>query len=85
MNLNEIPRVRTITKEAFINKYFKPQKPLVIERFIEDWPAYSKWNLDYMREIAGDKEVPLYDDRPVHHKDGFNETQAKMKMADYID
>jgi hypothetical protein len=29
--------------------------------------------------------VPLYDDRPVSHKDGFNEAHAQMKMADYID
>lgn len=65
--------------------YFKPQKPVVIERFIEDWPAYKKWRLDYIKEIAGDKIVPLYDDRPVHHKDGFNEPHATMKMADYID
>jgi hypothetical protein len=85
LNLNEIPRVRTITKEVFITKYFEPQKPVVIERHIDDWPAYSKWNLDYMRKIAGDKVVPLYDDRPVHHEDGFNEPHAKMKMSDYID
>lgn len=85
MLLQEIPRVRTITKEDFIQNYFKPQKPVVIERFIEDWPAYSKWNLDYIKSVAGDKIVPLYDDRPVDHKDGFNEPHAKMKMAEYID
>lgn len=85
MNLQEIPRVKTITKEDFIEKYFKPQKPVVIERFIEGWPAYSKWNLDYMKQVAGHKIVPLYDDRPVDHKDGFNEPHAKMQMADYID
>lgn len=38
-----------------------------------------------MKQMAGEKVVPLYDDRPVHHKDGFNEPHAKMKMADYID
>ena len=85
LNLQEIPRVQTITKEDFIKHYFKPQKPVVIERFIEDWPAYSKWNLDYMKTIAGHKIVPLYDDRPVDHKDGFNEPHAKMKMSDYVD
>ncbi|ALM08693.1 cupin [Sediminicola sp. YIK13] len=85
MNLQDIPRVKTITKEDFIEKYFKPQKPVVIERFIEGWPAYSKWNLEYMKQVAGHKTVPLYDDRPVHHKDGFNEPHAKMQMADYID
>jgi hypothetical protein len=85
LNLQEIPRVKTITKEDFIKYYFKPQKPVVIECFIEDWPAYSKWNLDYMKDIAGDKIVPLYDDRPVNYKDGFNEPHAKMKMSDYVD
>ena len=74
-----------MTKEEFIKSYFKPQKPVVIEQFIEHWPAYSKWNLDYMKTIAGDKIVPLYDDRPVDYKDGFNEPHAKMKMSEYVD
>ncbi len=85
LNLEQIPREKTLTKQEFIQKYFKPQKPVVIERFIEDWPAYTKWNLDYIKEIAGDKEVPLYDDRPVKHDEGFNEPHAKMKMADYVE
>lgn len=85
LNLEQIPREKTLSKKEFIQKYFKPQKPVVIERFIEDWPAYSKWSLDYVKEVAGDKEVPLYDDRPVKHDEGFNEPHAKMKMADYVD
>ncbi|WP_439130610.1 cupin-like domain-containing protein [Polaribacter sp.] len=85
LNLFQIDRVKTITKEDFIKKYFKPQKPVVIENFIEDWPAYKKWNLDYMKKIAGDKIVPLYDDRPVNYKEGFNEPHATMKMTDYVD
>jgi len=85
LNLEQIPREKTLSKKEFVQKYFKPQKPVVIERFIEDWPAYSKWSLDYVKEVAGDKEVPLYDDRPVKHDEGFNEPHAKMKMSDYVD
>lgn len=85
LDLKNIPRVKTITKNDFLNNYFKPQKPVVIEQFITDWPAYSKWNLDYMKEVAGDKIVPLYDDRPVNYSDGFNQPHTKMKMRDYID
>ena len=73
LNLEHIPRVKTIKKEDFIKQYYRPQKPVVLECFIEDWPAYTKWNLDYIKDVAGDKIVPLYDNRPVHHKDGFNE------------
>lgn len=85
LDLRDIPRVSTISKKDFIEHYYKPQKPVVIERFIEHWPAYEKWSLDYMKNMAGDKVVPLYDDRPVNYKDGFNEPHAKMKMSDYID
>lgn len=84
MKLTDIPRVKHITKENFIKDYFKPQKPVVLEQAIEDWPAFKKWNLDYVKEIAGDITVPLYDDRPVQHKDGFNEPHAKMKMSAYV-
>jgi len=85
LKLTNIDVVDTIGKDDFIRHYFKPQKPLVIKSFIEDWPAFSKWNLDYMATVAGDKTVPLYDDRPVDYKDGFNEPHAQMKMSEYID
>jgi hypothetical protein len=85
LDLQDIPRVRTITKKEFLKHYFKPQKPVVIERFIEDWPAYQKWNLDYMTQVAGDKIVPLYDNRPVDYNDAFNEPHATMKMSEYVD
>lgn len=85
LNLQPIDRVETISKEDFISKYVKPQKPVVIMRLTEDWDAYNKWYLNYIKDIAGDKIVPLYDDRPVRADEGFNEPHAKMKMADYID
>lgn len=85
LNLTPIDRVKTISKEDFYNNYVRKQKPVVIEKLTEDWPAYEKWKLNYIKEIAADKTVPLYDDRPVSHKDGFNEAHATMKMGEYID
>ena len=85
MELTQIERVHTINKGAFIKNYVKPQKPVVIECLVNDWPAYKLWNLDFIKDIAGDKEVPLYDDRPVKHDEGFNQAHASMKMSEYID
>ena len=85
MDLQDVPRVKTLSREAFLRDYYRPQKPVVIERAIEQWPAYSKWSLEYMRQVAGDKIVPLYDDRPVDYRDGFNEPHARMRMSEYID
>lgn len=84
MDLQEIPRVQNISKKDFIKNYLKPQKPVVIEQLIEDWPAFSKWNLDYMAKVAGDKVVPLYDDKPISASRKFNEPAHKMKMSEYI-
>ncbi|MDC6351067.1 cupin-like domain-containing protein [Zeaxanthinibacter sp. PT1] len=85
MNLQEIPKVASITKEAFIKDYYRPQKPVVLQGLVSDWPAYRKWDLEYIRKVAGEKEVPLYDNRPVSHKDGFNQAHARMRMDQYID
>ena len=85
MNLKEIDRVKSLSKEDFLERYYKPQLPVVMERQVAHWPAFSKWNLDYMKEVAGGREVPLYDNRPVDHKDGFNQAHARMLLSDYID
>ena len=53
LKLTEIPRETNISKADFVKKYVKPQKPVVIEHLIEDWPAYKKWSLDYIVEVAG--------------------------------
>lgn len=85
MELQEIPRIKSISKEDFVKNYLRLQQPVVVEEGFQDWPAYEKWNLDYIAEVAGEKEVPLYDDRPVDYKEKFNEPHAKMKMSDYIE
>ena len=85
MKLNEIPRVARISKKEFLEEFVRPQKPVVIENLIEDWPAYKKWDLDYIKQVAGEKQVPLYDNRPISSEFKFNEAHTTMKMADYID
>jgi hypothetical protein len=85
MQLKQIPRIKNISKADFLEQYVRPQKPVVIERLTEDWPAYKNWSLDYIKEVAGEKTVPLYDDRPISSKFKFNEPHLEMKMSKYID
>ncbi len=85
LNLKPIDRVDTISKEDFVKNYFKPQKPVVVSKLTEDWPAYEKWHLNYIREIAGDKIVPVFDGRPITHEQKVNEPNLHMKMEEYLD
>ena len=84
--LTDVPRIDRISKKDFLEQYVKPQKPVVIEHLIEDWPAYSNWSLDYIQETAGDKTVPLFDsNEKISSKYKFNEPHRHMKMREYID
>lgn len=84
--MTDIPRVSRISKKDFLEQYVKPQKPVVIERLIEDWPAYEKWSLDYIGDMAGEKIVPLFDsNEKISSKYKFNEPHKKMKMREYLD
>jgi len=85
MHLDLIDTVDSLTKQEFLQKYFRAQKPVIIKNFVNHWPAVQHWNLDYMSKVAGDKIVPLYDDRPVRHDEGFNQAHAEMKMSEYVD
>lgn len=81
----EVQRVEKISKGDFYNKYYKTQTPVVIEKLTEDWPAFTKWHFDYIKEIAGNNIVPLYTNEPVSADKKVNEPDAKMKMKDYLD
>lgn len=85
LQLTEIPRVKRLSKKEFLENYVRPQRPVVIEDLTKDWPAYEKWSLDHIKEMAGEKEVPLFDNRPISAKYKFNEPHERMKMKDYID
>jgi hypothetical protein len=80
-----ITRVKSITKEDFIRDYYKPQKPVLIESLTGDWPAYKKWDLDYIQERSGDQIVPLYNNKPAAGKQSVYQPVKEMKLYDYIE
>ncbi|MCJ7933945.1 MAG: cupin-like domain-containing protein [Chryseobacterium sp.] len=83
--LKPIDVVDDISKEEFYEKYLKPRRPVVIKNMAKKWPAYQKWTMDYMKEVVGDVEVPLYDSSKADPSAPINASAAKMKFGDYID
>ncbi|NIF05856.1 cupin-like domain-containing protein [Chryseobacterium sp. Tr-659] len=83
--LKPIDVVDEISKEEFFEKYLKPRRPVVIKNMAKNWPAYQKWTMEYMKEVVGDVEVPLYDSSKADPSAPINASAAKMKFGDYID
>ncbi|MBP2617252.1 cupin-like domain-containing protein [Chryseobacterium jejuense] len=83
--LKPIDVVDDISKEEFYEKYLKPRRPVVIKNMAKKWPAYQKWTMEYMKEVVGDVEVPLYDSSKADPSAPINASAAQMKFGDYID
>jgi ribosomal protein L16 Arg81 hydroxylase len=86
MQLNlKIDVVENISRDDFINKYFIPQKPVIIKNIIKEQPAAEKWTLDWFKDNHGDIEVKLYDSKKTNYnKTAITKHHLSMKFADYI-
>ncbi len=83
--LKPIEVVEDISKEEFYTKFLKPRKPVILRNLAHKWPAFEKWNFDYMKAMVGDVEVPLYDSSKADPSAPINASAAKMKFSEYID
>lgn len=84
-DLTPIDIVNDISKSDFEKHYLNARKPLIIKNMSKTWPAYEKWNLDYMKAVVGDKTVPLYDSSKADPSKPINASAAEMKFEDYIE
>src|SRR2546428_1026760 len=82
--LEPIERISTIDQKTFEEKYLKPHKPVIITDMAKNWPAYQKWTFDYLKEVVGDKIVPLYDSSKADPSKPINAAASEMAFGDYI-
>lgn len=80
-----VERVENLTKKEFLESYKRLDKPVVIEKLTEIWPAREKWSIDYIKEIAGHKMVPLYDSKPSLDYRHQYDPASKMELRSYFE
>ena len=80
-----ITRVKNISKEEFVKNFYKPQRPVLIEELTKDWPAYEKWDIDYIQSLAGEQVVPLYNNEPTKGRKKSVVPAKKMRLYDYLE
>eukprot|EP00112_Aurelia_sp_Birch-Aquarium-sp1_P016610 Seg378.27 transcript_id=Seg378.27/GoldUCD/mRNA.D3Y31 product="JmjC domain-containing protein 5" protein_id=Seg378.27/GoldUCD/D3Y31 len=79
-----IPRVEELSLEKFQKLYLSESKPIIIENAINHWPALSnrKWTVNYIREIAGHRTVPIEIGSRYTSEDW---TQKLLTINEFID
>lgn len=77
MELKSLDKVSNLTSDQFVSQYMKPNIPVIIEDFVDSQSAaFQKWNYDYFKEIAGEKEVDVYGGE-IHSKQSCQQTYCK--------
>jgi hypothetical protein len=85
MQLKPVTTVETIDPEVFKKEFYDPQIPVVIKNLAKDWPAYTKWNWDYFKELVGEKKVPLYNNVKSDAYTPINKADDYKTFGEYID
>jgi hypothetical protein len=85
MQLKPITIVDEIHPEDFKKEFYDPGIPVVIRNLSKNWPAYSKWNWDYFKQLVGDKTVPLYNNVKSDSYTPVNKADDYKTFGEYID
>lgn len=74
----------TITREAFQREFYKPQKPVVLRGLWKQYPAYTKWTMDFFRQSMGNIEVGLFGNRKEDLSKTLQVPNAVMRFDEYL-
>ncbi|MBF0263667.1 MAG: cupin-like domain-containing protein [Gammaproteobacteria bacterium] len=85
MKLSAVEKIDNINSEQFLSIYKKTTTPVVVTQLTQHWPARKQWSLEYIKNIAGNKEVPLYDSVPSTDRKHQHAPAVTMSLAQYID
>lgn len=84
MELTPVAVFDMLSPEAFRRDYYEPKRPVVVRDWARQWPAYEKWNWDFLIQQVGEVEVGLYNNVKSDAYTPINTADAYMKFADYL-
>ena len=85
MQLRPLTVVDTISPEEFKNDFYDKNLPVIIRDLSHQWPAYTRWNWNYFKELVGDKRVPLYNNVKSDAYTPINKADDYKTFGEYID
>lgn len=76
----EVPRVKKPSAQEFLDEFYSQNRPCIIEGAMDDWPALTKWDGDYLKSKAGDKIVEVQANRNSDANYEMNSQKLKKDM-----
>ncbi len=84
LTLRPVERVGAISTRSFLDCYRSPRRPVVLRAVTDSWPARSKWSVDYLQRVAGDREIPVYAG-PARGRRHQHAAMARMRLGEFVE
>jgi hypothetical protein len=83
----DVPRRHRLSREEFLDAHYTAGRPVIITGMMDDWPAMTKWGLDYFKERCGDREVEVQFGRDADAYYELRKTvhRKTMPFGQYVD
>lgn len=85
-SLERIPRRSNLSCEEFLSGFYCRNRPVILTDVVTHWPAFHKWDLDYLSQHYGRYEIRYQSGRsgPDFYRT-FSDNRITAPFADYID
>jgi hypothetical protein len=85
-DFTEVPREAGLSAEDFHHRYYALNRPVILTDVVRDWPARSKWTVDYLREKFGTYPVDYQRGRSAtNHRDAFVDHTVTAPFGRFLD
>ncbi|MFM2138131.1 MAG: hypothetical protein RJA57_438 [Bacteroidota bacterium] len=85
MLLKPVTTVDNIEPATFRKEFYEPGIPVVIRGLSRNWPAATRWNWDYFKQLVGEQQVPLYNNTKSDAYTPINRADDYKTFGEYID
>jgi len=75
-----LEEVEDINANSLKKKYFTKKKPVLLKGYAKNWGATKKWSLDYLVNLADDKEVSLLSSNYIQEDAKYQKSTLKSYL-----
>src|SRR5262245_37827860 len=54
-----IPRLHRPDEELLAREFLVPERPVILTGVVDDWPAFGRWNAQYLKQALGSRPVAV--------------------------
>jgi len=83
-DFTNIPRVSGLSEADFLERYYAANRPVIVDDVVRDWPACSKWSVQFFKERFGTEIVRFQKRNGKDHRDAFVDHTKSATLAEYL-